>query len=67
VGKRGEVCAKYLGKGRGVYVEGTILNRAYEKDGVREYVTEIRAEEVNMLTWKQRTDVDTLSRDTIAA
>jgi single-strand DNA-binding protein len=66
-GTLGEVCARYLGKGQGVYVEGIILNRAYEKDGDRKYVTEIRAEEVNMLTWKQRAGVDTLSRDTIAA
>lgn len=66
-GKLGEVCAKYLGKGQGVYVEGIILNRAYEQDGEHTYVTEIRAEEVNMLTWKQRAGVDTLFRDTIAA
>lgn len=66
-GTLAEVCAKYLGKGQGVYVEGTILNRAYEKDGERKYVTEIRAEEVNMLTWKKTGGVDALSRDTIAA
>lgn len=66
-GTLAEVCGKYLGKGQGVYVEGTILNRAYENDGERKYVTEIRAEEVNMLTWKQKAGVDTLSRDTIAA
>jgi single-strand DNA-binding protein len=59
-GKLGEICAKYLGKGQGVYVEGTILNRACEKDGERRYVTEIRAEEVNMLTWKRKDGVSTL-------
>jgi single-strand DNA-binding protein len=53
-GKLGEICGKYLAKGQGVYVEGVILNRAYEKDGQRRYVTEIRADEVNMLTWKKR-------------
>jgi single-strand DNA-binding protein len=52
-GKLGEICGKYLAKGQGVYVEGMILNRAYEKDGQRRYVTEIRADEVNMLTWKK--------------
>ena len=66
-GTLGEICNKYLGKGQGVYVEGTIVNRAYEKDGDRKYVTEIRAEEVNMLTWKKTGGVDTVSRDTIAA
>lgn len=53
-GKLGEICGRYLAKGQGVYVEGIILNRAYEKDGRRLYVTEIRADEVNMLTWKQK-------------
>lgn len=66
-GTLGEVCSKYLGKGQGVYVEGTILNRAYEKGNERKYVTEIRAEEVNMLTWKRQAGVDTLSRATIEA
>src|ERR1051325_6515594 len=37
-GRLGEICAKYLSKGQGVYVEGTLLNRAYERDGVRKYV-----------------------------
>ncbi|MEO8380505.1 MAG: single-stranded DNA-binding protein [Acidobacteriota bacterium] len=56
-GTLGEICAKYLARGQGVYVEGTILNRAYEKDGQRRYVTEIRADEVNMLTWKRKDGV----------
>lgn len=56
-GKLGEICARYLAKGQGVYVEGMLLNRAYEKDGQRRYVTEVRADEVNMLTWKKREGV----------
>jgi single-strand DNA-binding protein len=56
-GTLGEICAKYLARGQGVYVEGTILNRAYEKNGQRRYVTEIRADEVNMLTWKRKDGV----------
>jgi single-strand DNA-binding protein len=56
-GKLGEICGKYLAKGQGVYVEGMVLNRAYEKDGQRHYVTEIRADEVNMLTWKKQSGV----------
>lgn len=51
-GKLAEICGKYLEKGQAVYVEGLILNRAYEKEGERRYVTEIRAEEVNMLSFK---------------
>jgi single-strand DNA-binding protein len=52
-GKLAEICGKYLEKGKAVYVEGLILNRAYEKEGERRYVTEIRAEEVNMLSLKR--------------
>jgi single-strand DNA-binding protein len=60
-GKLGEICGKYLAKGQGIYVEGSILNRAYEKDGQRRYVTEIRADEVNMLTWKEKGGVANVS------
>lgn len=60
-GKLGEICGKYLSKGQGIYVEGMILNRAYEKDGRRRYVTEIRADEVNMLTWKMKDGVTKVS------
>lgn len=63
-GKLGEVCGKYLAKGQGVYVEGMILNRAYEKDGQRRYVTEIRADEVNMLTWKKKSGVTKVALET---
>lgn len=51
--KLGEMCGKYLEKGKAVYIEGMVLNRAYEKEGERRYVTEIRADEVNMLSWKK--------------
>lgn len=57
-GKLGEICHKYLAKGQGVYVEGTLLNRAFEKDGMRRYVTEIRADEINLLTYKKKAGVD---------
>ncbi|MEA2569265.1 MAG: single-strand DNA-binding protein [Acidobacteriota bacterium] len=64
-GKLGEICAKYLSKGQGVYVEGTLLNRAYEKEGERKYITEIRADEVNMLTWKKKGGIEKVSLDSI--
>ena len=64
-GKLGEICAKYLSKGQGVYVEGTLLNRAYEKEGERKYITEIRADEVNMLTWKKKGGIEKVSLDPI--
>jgi len=40
-GKQAEVCAKYLTKGSGVYVEGRIQTRSWDKDGVKQYRTEI--------------------------
>ena len=49
-GKLAEVCAKYLAKGRQVYVEGRIQTRDYEdKQGVKRYTTEIVASEVKFL------------------
>jgi len=53
-GKLGDICCRYLAKGHGVYVDGVIIYRAYEKDGRRRYITEIVADEVNMLTWIER-------------
>jgi single-strand DNA-binding protein len=49
-GKRAEVCAKYLAKGRQVFVEGRIQTRTYDdKDGVKRYMTEIIAADVQFL------------------
>lgn len=48
--KLAELCAKYLVKGRSVYVEGRIQNRSFDdKDGNKRYVTEIVASEVQFL------------------
>jgi single-strand DNA-binding protein len=49
-GQQAETCAKYLTKGREVYVEGEIRTRSYEgKDGQKRYVTEIVAQNVRFL------------------
>lgn len=49
-GKKAEVCSKYLSKGRQVYVEGRIQTRTYDdKEGVKRYITEIVANEVQFL------------------
>jgi single-strand DNA-binding protein len=49
-GKQAETCARYLGKGRRVYVEGKLENRSYEdKEGVTRYVTDIVARDVVFL------------------
>ena len=50
---RAEVCGKYLKKGNKVAIVGSLQNRSYEdKDGVKRYVTDIIASEVEFLTPK---------------
>ena len=53
-GKRGENCAKYLKKGREVYVEGRAKTRDWEKDGVKHYKTELVASDVQFLGGKDK-------------
>ncbi len=49
-GKLGELCAKYLSKGRQVYVEGKLQTRSWDdKDGQKRYTTEIVASTVQFL------------------
>jgi single-strand DNA-binding protein len=52
-GKLGEICGEYLSKGRQVYIEGKIQTRQWEdKDGNKRYSTEIVANEMKMLGFK---------------
>ena len=48
-GKTAEVAGEYLKKGRQVYIEGRIEYGSYEKDGVKQYTTDIIADEMQML------------------
>lgn len=49
-GNTAEACAKYLTKGRQVFVDGRIQTRTYDdKQGVKRYVTEIVANDVKFL------------------
>ena len=45
-GSQAENSAKYLTKGNGVYVEGRLQTRSWEKDGQKMYRTEIVADRV---------------------
>lgn len=45
-GKQAENCAKYLTKGSSAFIEGRMTTRSWEKDGVKQYRTEIVAESV---------------------
>lgn len=52
-GKLAEVCARYLDKGKKIYVAGELRNRSYDaKDGTKRYVTEVIANEVEFLSPK---------------
>ena len=44
-----ELAEKYIRKGTQLYVEGKIQTRAWEKDGVKRYTTEIYAETIQFL------------------
>jgi len=48
-GATGENCAKYLSKGRSVYIEGRLQTTKYEKDGQTRYSTDITATHVVFL------------------
>ncbi len=49
-GKTAENCAKFLKKGQQVYVDGRIQTRSWEnKEGVKQYTTEIVADQVVFL------------------
>lgn len=54
--KLGEICAEYLAKGRQVYVEGKLKTRSWEKDGRRNYITEVVASDVQFLSAKNNRD-----------
>lgn len=50
-GKQAENCAKYLAKGRQVYVEGRLQTRSWEdQQGQKKYTTEIVANTVQFLS-----------------
>lgn len=52
-GKLAQVAKQYLAKGSAVYLEGKIINRTYsDQGGDRRFITEIVADELNILTWK---------------
>ncbi len=49
-GRLAETCGEYLSKGRQVYIEGRLQTRSYEdREGVKRYVTEIVAQNMQML------------------
>jgi len=47
--KLAEIVEQYVKKGDKLYIEGKIINRSYEKDGTTRYITEIVADQMQML------------------
>ena len=45
-----DLSAQYLSKGKQVAIAGEVQTRSYEKDGVKRYVTEVVADEVQFLS-----------------
>jgi single-strand DNA-binding protein len=56
-----DVAAKYLSKGKLVYIEGKLRTRSFEdKEGIKKYTTEVVAENFTMLGRKTDFDNDRL-------
>ena len=54
--KLAETCAQFLKKGDPVYLKGELEYRSYEKDGVKQYITEVVAQDIIFLpTGRDRT------------
>ena len=52
-GKKAELIDDHLKKGREIAIQGKLVNRSYEKDGVTKYITEINLGELLMLDKKE--------------
>ena len=51
-GKKSDVVEKYLKKGSEIALEGKLINRSYEKDGVKKFISEISLNELLMIDKK---------------
>jgi len=51
-GKRVDVVESYLKKGSEIALEGKLINRNYEKDGEKKFITEISLNEMLMIDHK---------------
>ena len=56
--KQAEACNKVLSKGDLVHVEGRMVTRSYEKDGVKRYSTDVVAHRVLFLKTKGRNQAE---------
>lgn len=55
--KLAEICGKFLVKGSAVMVQGRLSNRSFEsKTGEKRHVTEVVADDINIITFKKAAD-----------
>lgn len=59
-GKLGEICLRFLAKGRMVFVEGKLSTSSYEKNGVKMFSTQIVASNVQFLSGGNSDESDSL-------
>ena len=52
-GKKVDVVENYLKKGNEIAMSGKLINRSYEKDGEKKYITEITMNELLMMGGKK--------------
>lgn len=52
-GKKVDVVESYLKKGYEIAMSGKLINRSYEKDGIKKYITEINMNELHMMGGKK--------------
>ncbi len=59
-----EMASKYITKGKQIYLEGRIRNRSYDdKDGVKKYISEILADNIQLLGRKDDNAGNTAGND----
>jgi single-strand DNA-binding protein len=62
-GALGEVCQKYLHKGRLVYIEGRLQTDHFEQDGETRYVTKVIASQMQMLERRKQEEEPLLEEE----
>lgn len=64
--KLAEICVNHLKKGAAVLIEGKIFNNKFEdKEGKMKYSTEVHADEINFITYKNNKDMDEVNLVTV--
>jgi single-strand DNA-binding protein len=63
----GEICGEFLAKGRLIYIEGRLSIDSYEKDGVKRYISEVVADQMQILERKGTMSSGSVVTETVKA